>query len=366
MIDRPLFHFIAIVLMLAAVAITARPPLSSDREIYQQIGRHGIVLDCHDVHCFRVLVAVVVEHLPGPSLFKWKTYAVLANAAAALAIGRLCLILGLSGQLATLATWIAATGYGPLQSVFDPFTSDPLMYWLGPVIVSNLLQGQRVRAAAIGSVGVLAKEFAAVPLWIFAAVAALQRQWERAWRNLLAATTVTLVWFTLQTVLLTLYNYNYGNNPSVNLAGGGYFTVWANAIGWPRAIGYLFASFGPLYFLMAIGLRRAGHFSRILALSSLPALAAFMYVQQPDRALCNFQFIVIPLAVTTMAVLPARLRVLFVVTFGIANLRLGTGQPVAVIGLRLLTLAISIGIALYACLVTTRTDRFGMAPAKLP
>jgi hypothetical protein len=365
-IARPLFHFAAIALMLASVASLARAPASSDREIYQAIGRHGVVLDCHDVHCFRILVAVVLEHLPGPSVFKWKAYAVLSNAAAALAVGRLCLALGLAGHLATLATWLAATGFGPLQSVFDPFTSDPLMYWLGPVMAANLLQERRIGAAVIGAVGVLAKEFAAVPLWMFTVIAAVERRWDAALRNLAAATTVTLVWFALQTTLLTLYNYSYGNNPSVNLTGGGYFTVWANAVGWPRAIGYLFTSFGPLYFLMAVGLLRAGRTGRLLAASSLPAVIAFMYVQQPDRSLCNFQFVVVPLAVSTLDVLPVRLRVLFVIAFGVANLRLGAGQPVFVTGLRMLMLALSIAIALYACVATSNASRRGSAPAALP
>src|ERR1700733_4274729 len=130
MLRRPAFLFIAITLLLGAIAWAAQPPVSSDSDIYQQIGRDGVVLDCHDVHCFRVLVAIGLEHLPGPSLLKWKTYAVLTDAAAALAVGRLCLVLGLSARLALLATWIAAAGFGPLQAVFDPYTSDPLMYLL--------------------------------------------------------------------------------------------------------------------------------------------------------------------------------------------------------------------------------------------
>ena len=62
MARRRAFQFIAISLLLGAIAWAARTPVSSDSNIYQQIGRDGVVLDCHDVHCFRVLVAIVLMY----------------------------------------------------------------------------------------------------------------------------------------------------------------------------------------------------------------------------------------------------------------------------------------------------------------
>jgi hypothetical protein len=359
-VRRPAFHFFAIAVLLGAIAAAAHAPASSDREIYERIGRQVADLDCHDVHCFRVLVAVALEHLPGPSLLKWKAYAVLAGAAAALAVGRLCLVLGLSGRLAILATWIAATGFGPLQAVFDPYTSDPLMYLLGPVMMADLLENRVARAGALGAVGVLAKEFAAVPLWMFTLMAGLQRRADLAIRALFAASTATVVWLALQTLLMTLYNYSYGGNPSVNLLGGGYFAVWVGAIGWPRAAALLFATFGPLYLLMAAGLFRARQPLGLIALCSLPAVAAFVYVQQPDRALCNFQFVVIPLAVLTLDVLPDWLCGVFVVSFGIANLRLGAPQPDLLRPVRIVMLALSVAVALYAVAAIVKRHRGGV------
>lgn len=352
-------QFIAIALLLGTIAWAARAPASSDRDMYQQIGRQVIVLDCHDVHCYRVLVAVVLEHLPGPSLFKWKAYAVLVDAAAALAVGRLCMVLGLSARLALLATWIAAVGFGPLQAVFDPYTSDPLMYLLGPVMMAELLENRLGRASLLGSIGVLAKEFAAVPLWIFTLMAALQRRSDVATRALLGALAATLVWLALQTSLMTLYNYSYGGNPSVNLLGGGYLAVWVRAVGWPRALFYLFTTFGPLYLLMAAGLVRAGRTLRLLALCSLPAIVAFAYVQQPDRSLWNFQFVVIPIAVLILDVLPGWLCGVFVVSYGAANLRLGEPQPPSVAWVRVVMLALSVVVAAYAVAVTLKRHRAG-------
>ncbi len=152
---------------LGAIAAIGETPQSADRDIYQTIGRQLIVLDCHDVHCYRLLPAPFIEPLPGPSMLKWKIYAVLANAAAAIALGRLCLVLGLSARAAVFATWIAALGFGPMQSVLDPYTSDPVMYLLAPLMMADLLAGRIARAGLMGSLGVLAKEFAAAPFWIF-------------------------------------------------------------------------------------------------------------------------------------------------------------------------------------------------------
>lgn len=346
--------------LLGAIALVAHAPLSDDRDVYQRIGRELVVLDCHDVHCFRPLVAVILEHLPGPSLLKWKAYAVVTVAAAALATARLCLVLGLSARAAGFAIWIAAFGYGPLQSVFDPYTSDPLMYLLGPLIIADLLVDRRVRAGLMGCIGVLAKEFAAAPLWIFAIFAALQRRYETAVRVALAALTATLVWLALQAVLMTLYNYTYGGNRSLDLLGGGYFGWWASALGPRLTAAYLFMSFGPLFVLSFAGLLRGEQSLRLLALASLPAALAFVYVQQPDRALWNFHFVVIPIAVGVLIRLPNWLCWVFIVCFGLANLRLGSSSPAWFGSMRALTLTISTSVAVAAAahlMVRQRRER---------
>ena len=347
-------RFITIALPLAAVAVVATAPSSSDWDIYQTIGRRLVVLDCHDVHCYRVLVAPILEHLPGPSLLKWKTYAVLASAAAAIATGQLCVALGLSTRAAALATWIAAFGFGPLQAILDPYTSDPLMYLLAPLLLMQLLRGRIARAGVMGSIGVLAKEFAAAPLWIFAAWAALGRRWRLAARAALAAAAATLVWLALQAALQALFNDSYGSNPSANLLGGGWLVVWLRTLGPLRAIGSLFLTFGPLFIAFAAGLRLADRSLRLLVVSALPALAAFGYVQQPDRALWNFAFIVIPIAVPVVARLRDSWCGAFVVAFAAANLRLGEHAPEWFVWVRAAAMLCAIGIVVAALFASPR------------
>jgi hypothetical protein len=347
-LEQPLARFAVIVFVLGTVAAIAQTPQSGDRDIYQQIGRHGIVLNCADIHCFRVLPAPILEHLPGPSIIKWKTYAVITNAAAAVALGGLCVALGLSARAAGFATWIAAFGLGPLQSVFDPYTSDPVMYLAGPILTTELLRNQIGRATIVASAGVFFKEFVAAPLWIFAFASALRRRWDVAIRVALAAYTATLAWLALQTVLLTVFNYSYGGNKSVDLLHGGYLAVWVGALGWPRAIVYLLVAFGPLLLLMAAGFRRATRTLRLLFAASIAPALVLMYVQQPDRALWNFHFVVIPIAVLVLQELPDSLCWLFVVSFATANVRLGELQPAALSWARGAMFAVSIGVALKA------------------
>jgi len=357
-------RFLLITCLLGLVAFAGRGG-PDNGDLYRQIGRDFAVLDCVDIQCFRILVPIVVEHLPGPSLFKWKAYAVLTSAVGAVVTGRLCLVLGLSVRAAILATWIAGFGYGPLQSIFDPYTADPLMYLLGPWLMADLLQGRLGRSTLVASVGVLAKEFAAAPMWIFAGLMTLKRQWDVVARAALAALAVTTVWFALQTTLMMLYNNSYGNNPSVDLLGGGYFRTWVAAMGRRQAVLSLVSAFGPLYLLMAVGLRRPHPTLRLMAIAALPAAAAFVYVQQPDRALWNFHFVVIPLAMLALEALPDRLCWPLVITYGAANLRLTETQPPPLVVFRFAMLAVSMalaGVAVAASLKREATVRSDAAP----
>jgi len=344
---RGVRRFLAIGFLLGVIAFVGRAPDNGD--LYRKIGRDFAVLDCVDIHCFRILVPIVVEHLPGPSsLIKWKTYAVLTSAAAAMVTGRLCLVLGLSTRSAGFATWIAAFGYGPLVTIFDPYTADPAMYLLGPWLMADLLEQRLGRATIAASIGVFAKEFAAAPMWIYAGVAALAREWEVVARAALAALAVTTIWFGLQVVLMMIFNNSYGPNPSVDLLGGGYFRAWVAALGVRNAVFYLFSAFGPLYLLMAAGWRDASPTMRRIAIASVPAAAAFLYVQQPDRALWNFHFVVIPIAVIALETLPDRLAWLFVAAYSAANLRLSEVQPAALVAFRVGMLGVSLVLAAYA------------------
>ncbi len=307
----------------AIVAAIAPAPGSTDRGFYEQLGRELIIRDCSDIHCFRPLVPGILEHLPGPSLFKWKAYAVIANAIAALAVGRFCVLIGLSWSASIAATWLAALGTGSLYSIFDPHTADPLMHMLGPLLAIELWQGRSIRAGWMAAIGVFAKEFAAAPLWIFTGLAVLSRRWPAARHLLLVSTAVMIVWLVKVAGLMALLNYRFGFTASDDLLRGGYLATWLSRVGWSGALMYLFTTFGAVYVLLPGGFLRAGRDVKLLALATIPAAAAFLYVEQPERALWNFHFVVIPVAVLALEGLPSSMIATFVAASSVVGLRFG-------------------------------------------
>jgi hypothetical protein len=274
-----------------------------------------------------MLVAWVVEHLPGPSRAKWKAYSVLANAGAGVAVIALSLALGFSARGALMAGWTSAMGFGSLFTLFDPHTSDPLMYLLGPAL-TMLLVTRRLRMAGwLAAVGVLAKEFAVAPLWIYGIAEGLARRWVEAARAVTLAAAVTLMWIAIQLFLIVTFNYSYAGSASADVFGGGYIRLWATYVSPRVAAATIFGELGALFLLLPFGLLRSGPDLRRLAIASVPAVLALAYVQQPDRALWNFHFIAVPLGMIVLERAPAALGWLFVVFFATANLRLGAQVP---------------------------------------
>ena len=255
--------------MLAAVAFGAPAPAESNRDFYEHSGREVVMPGCLGGDCFRPLLPVVLERLPGSSIVKWKTYAVLANAIGAVAVWRLSLLLGLSSTAALCAMWLSALGAGTLYSLFDAYTGDPLMYMLGPVMSIWLWRGQYVRASLAGMVGIFAKEFAAAPLWIFSLFAILDRRWYAALRLMSASVLVTLVWLATHASYMALQNYAYGSTASADLLHGGFLATWLRSVQLRGAFMYLFTSFSALYLLWPVGLARCRRELRLLAVAAV-------------------------------------------------------------------------------------------------
>lgn len=314
----------ALVLVLGCIAWRSPlPDRITDRDVYKATASQTIVPDCTDLHCFRVLVAWTLGALPGPSILKWKAYAVLSNAGAALAVFALTLAWGLSRRTAWLAAALSAFGFGSLYTLHDVFTSDPLMYALGPLVVLMLLNERVALAGAVAAVGVLAKEFVAAPVYIFAAASWLGGRRDLAGRALVAANAAFIVWLGLQLTLMLRFNYGYGENPSTHLLSGGYLVPWLAQQSPRGVLSALFNEYGVLYLLAPAGLLLAPGRLRRFAIVSLPVAALFAYVQQPDRALWNFHFLATPLAALVLDRVPGLLAWSTVGTFALANLRVG-------------------------------------------
>ena len=326
MAQRSALMGIGVTLLLIAFAAPA-PQLDTDRKTYEATAERFIVPDCADLHCSRVLVPWTLGLLPGASLVKWKTYAAVANALASLAVFALAQAWGLSSRGALMAAAISGFGFGSLYTLFDPYTSDPLMYAIGPFLMWLVMHERMLVAGVTAAIGVMAKEFAAAPLLIASAATAIGGRIVPALRILAWANVALIVWLALQLTLIIGFNYGYGGNSSTDLLGGGYLVYWLSRQSWIVSAQALYGELGVLWLLAPAGVWLAPPVIRRLVVASIPVAMVFAYVQQPDRALWNFHFLAAPLAALVLERAPASAAWACVGMFALANLRLGAQLP---------------------------------------
>ena len=351
-----------VVVALVVVAWLAPAPTGdTDRPTYEAVAERLIITGCDQLHCFRVLVPWVLGRLPGPSLVKWRGHAVAGNAAAAAAVFLLCLTWGMSRRAAAYASVASAFGFGSLYTLFDAYTADPLMYALGPALLVMLARGSLLAAGATAAVGILAKEFAVVPLYLHGASEWLGGRRAAALRVFVVAGAVFAVWAGLHATLMGLYDYSYGHNPSVNFREGGYFVHWMTSLSPSVAAFALFAEFGALWILAPAGWFLAPTPLRHAVIAAAPAAVALVYVQQPDRALWNFHFLVTPLAALVLARVPVPLAWSTLALFVVANLRVGA--QFAFVPAARITLVASAVLAVACCGWVWRQGRLAV-PAR--
>ena len=93
--------------------------------------------------------------------------------------------------------------------------------------------------------------------------------------------------------------------------------------------------------------------SKLLTLISIPVAALFAYVQQPDRALWNFHFIVVPLGASLLDLVSPHLAWTTIALFAITNLKVGAQWTIApsarlTLPLTMLAAAACVGTAMYS------------------
>ena len=336
------------------------PPRPTDQGVYEATAARGIVPGCVDVHCFRVLVAWGLGVLPGPSPVKWKAYAVLSTAVTAIAVFHLGVVVGLTRRGGMLAAFLSAFGFGALYTLHDPYTSDPFIFALSPLLTLMLFRERVLLTGAVASVGVLAKEFAAAPLFIVAGAAWLGGEWRFGWRVFAAGAVAFAVWAAFHLILILQFGYGYGNNPSVRLLGGGYMAWWLDHLSLTVALSAIVGVFGALWVLAPAGLWLAPPTLARLAWASIPVALLFAYVQQPDRAWWNFHFVATPLAAFVLERVPLWLALLVAGTFAAANLRVGAQLPF--VPAARFALAASMALAVTSIIVAWRRGAFDGAP----
>jgi hypothetical protein len=351
--------------LLAIAWLSPQPGRVTDRGIYEATTARFPVVDCSDLQCFRVLVPLTLHLFPGSYDARWKSYAAICNAAAAVALVPLCLAFGLSRRAALMAFAVSASGFGSLYTLHDPFTSDPLMFVIGPVLTHQLLTDRIALAGVTAVIGVFAKEFAAAPIYAYAACSALEGQWTTAVRTVVAGNFAFLTWVILTVSLMLGAHYTWGHNGvgSADLAHGAALALWLRDQSLRGIASAMFNEFGALYLLVPVGLVLAPSRLRRLAFVSVPIAAIFCVVQQPDRALWNFHYLIVPCAAVVLAAVPAVLAWATVALFAVGNLRLGAQLPIAAVAH--VAIAGSLVLAATTVVLALRggTERFHSAPA---
>jgi hypothetical protein len=316
-----------IALMVAVLGATAwlapQPWWETDRDVYERLGREWVVPGCNDFHCFRPLVSWLLGRMPGPSLLTWKAYAVLCQAGAAVAMFYWARRWDVSLRSARMVAWLTALGSGACYTLFDPYTSDPLMHVLGPALMLAIDRGRLGVATAVSAIGVFAKEFAAVPLAITAAARGIQQRWPETRRLTAAAMIVIAVWAAWQVFARTQLQYTTGPTYSADVTTGGYVVFWLLTLSTTLVVTLITMVLGGLWLLWPAGLYWGPRELRQLTFASLPALLVFNALQQPDRALWNFAFLVMPAAAVVLDRAPAMLGWLLVVFQALINMRFG-------------------------------------------
>ena len=311
-------------LVLGMMAWLAPAPWwDTDRGVYERMGREWIVPGCNDFHCFRPLVPWILGRLPGPSLVIWKAYAVICETAAAIAMAQWALRWRASQQAARMVAWMTALGSGACYTLFDPYSSDPLMHAMGPALMLAIDRGHAGAATAASAAGVLAKEFAALPLAISAATRGLQQRWPEMRKLTMAAAAVIAVWVVWQLFARTQLHYVTGPTYSADLGKGGYLSFWLITLSTTLVLTLIALVFGGLWLLWPAGLYWGPRELRQLTLASIPAVLVLNALQQPDRALWNFAFLVMPAAAIVLDRVPAAWGWVLVATQALINARFG-------------------------------------------
>lgn len=310
----------------AAQAVVPGEPGLSDREQYEYVGRHGLEPNCGwSVYCYRVLVPMALEQVPANATLRWRGYQVASNTLAgtilAITTGRL--VGGWS--TAVIASLIVQSSFGFTFTAYDPYTADSAVFVFAAVLTWCWLTNRIGGAFAAGMFGVFAKETVAL-VSASTAIAAFVARQPRHWPWWLAQAAVvmaTLLGF--HWVMDTYFGWSITTNAAAKFSEGSWLAIWwAHNPSVLSKMFYLFMPFGFGWLYALAGFRIAPANLRQLALGATAPMLALNYVQNPERALGNAFFIVVPLAAIALARVPVALALVAVVTNGAITAKVGT------------------------------------------
>ena len=305
--------------LLVLVAAPPQPRLS-DRAEYEYAGRNGLAPNCpYSIYCYRILVPVLLERMPGASEQRWRALQWLAHTATGTIMSMAIAPVG--------SPWLAAvvlqSSYGFAFTAYDPYTADPVVFLIAALVFYLWLVDRPLAAAAITAIGVFAKETVAL-VATAPAIAVMLSDRPTRWRWTAGAVTACAVLLSFHWYMDTYAGWGISRNPAANFSAGSWLALWwRNNPSIIRKALMLFSPFGWAWLFALLGYRDAMPAIRQLALGAVLPIGILVYVQTPERALANAFFVVVPLATVFLSRISPAAGWAAAVTNGLVTARVG-------------------------------------------
>lgn len=305
-------HWLVILLANFALAGILRSgvpeqPAFSDSDAYNYVARHGLGPDCgFSVYCYRVLVPMALAQLPGQPEARWRTAGFISVSLAGFVTALATATLTAAWQAPLLATVVAQMSFGFTYTSYDPYSPDPVVFFVAALLLLAWLRQRPWAAVGLSAIGVFVKETVAL-VAVSAGLAALVRR-DARWRLWTAqGVTACAIILGFHWIMDTYAGWGISANVASKFSAGSWLAVWLENMDGPARIAFLlFTPFAFAWLYATIGFRVAPDRLRSLAVGALVPMLALNYVQNPERALANAFFVVVPLtAVFLSRVSPA-------------------------------------------------------------
>lgn len=332
--QRAVIFLLNAALAIALQAVTSPVPELSDRVRYEWAGTHPLGPSCPSIsgvlYCYRVLVPVVLEQVPADPDLRWRVYRWTATAVAGTVVALTAASPSGSLHAAIAASILTQASYGFAFTAYDPYSADPAVFLTLALLAWCWLRDRWGIALALALVGIFAKETVAL-MSVATALAALIRPRRASWKIWVAEGALVIGVLALYRWIMQAYlGWAVSSSASllqIELVEGGWLRLWMQGNPPATQAFLIFASFAFAWVYAALGVKDAGPALRNLALGSALPFLALNYVQNPERALGNLFFVVIPLASLTLARVPAGLAVFAAVASAAITARAGTSSP---------------------------------------
>jgi hypothetical protein len=323
-------HWLALLLANLALAGALRlaapeQPALSDRVAYEYTGRHGLDRDCpFSVYCYRLLVPVVLEQLPWNPETRWRTYEFASTSLAGFVTALATAQVTAAWQAPLLATLVVQMSFGFTFTAYDPYSPDAMVFLVAALLVLAWISNRPWAALGLSAIGVFAKETVAL-VALSAGLAAVVRRPDARWRVWIVQTIAACALILgFHGIMDTYAGWGISKNVAAKFSEGSWLGVWLENMDGPGRIAFLlFTPFGFAWLYAILGFRVAPVRLRALALGALAPMLALNYVQNPERALANAFFVVVPLTAVFLSSVPPIAGFAAAVTNGLLTAKVG-------------------------------------------